>query len=74
MIFKAKPYKPIYYGELKQENQHKSEIAWSIQHKFEIIDSQFVSDKKVAVIKPYNFSFFLDKKLRVIGAESFLRE
>jgi len=74
LIFKAKPYKPIYYGELKPENRHSSEIAWSMQHKFEIVDSQFVSDKKVAVIKPYNFSFFLDKKLKVIGAESFLRE
>ena len=74
MIFKAKPYKPIYYGELTPQNQPHSEIVWSIHHKFEIVDSQFVSDKKVAVIKPYNFSFFLDKKLKVIGAESFLRE
>ena len=74
MIFKDRPYKPLSYGELKSQNQPRSEIAWSMNHKFEIVDSQFVNDKKVAVIKPYDFSFYLDKKLKVIVAESFRSE
>jgi len=50
------------------------DIAWSISHQFEIVDSQFVADKKVAVRKPYYFSFYLDKKLKVVAAESFYRQ
>ena len=70
-IFKKMPYKPISYGELKPQKQPHSEMAWSINHRFEIVDSQFVADKRVAVTKPYDFSFYLDKKLKVIVAESF---
>jgi hypothetical protein len=74
MIFKDLGYKPVSYGELKPHKQPHSEMAWSINHRFEIVDSQFVNDKRVAVIKPYDFAFFLDKKLKVIGAESFRRD
>ena len=73
-VFKDLPYKPMSYGELKSHSQPRSEMAWSINHKFEIVDSEFVADKKIAVTKPYDFSFFLDKKLNVIGAENFHQE
>ncbi|MEP7371891.1 MAG: hypothetical protein ABI675_00795 [Chitinophagaceae bacterium] len=73
-IFKELSYKPISYGELKPQKQPHSEMAWSIIHRFEIVDSQFVSDKKIPVTKPYDFSFTLDKKLNVIAAENFHRE
>ena len=73
-IFKDLLYKPVSYSELKPQNQPHVDIAWSINHKFEITDSQFVADKKIAVTKPYFFSFYLDKKLKVVTAESYYRE
>ena len=73
-IFKDLPYKSVSYGELKPQKQAHSEIIWSVNHKFEILDSQFVADKKIAVRKPYYFSFYLDKNLQVIMAESLHKE
>ena len=73
-LFKDLPYKPVSYGNLKSQKQPQAEIAWSINHRFEIVDSQFVADKKIAVTKPYYFSFYLDKKLKVVAAESYYRE
>jgi hypothetical protein len=73
-IFKDLSYKPIFYGELKSQKQPQVEIAWLMNHKFEIVDSQFVADKKIAVRKAYYFSFYLDKKLNVVTAESFYRQ
>lgn len=73
-LFKDFVYKPGSFSQLKSRQQPQSDIAWTINHKFEIVDSQFVADKKVAVTKPYYFSFYLDKKLKVLTAESFYRE
>jgi hypothetical protein len=73
-LFKDSVYRPRSFGQLKSRKQPQSEIAWSINHKFEIVDSQFVADKKVAVTRPYYFSFYLDKKLKVLTAESFYRD
>ena len=70
-VFKDQPYKPVSYGELKSYKQDRSEIRWSIEHKFEIEETQEVSDKKVIVRKPQWFWFYLDKKLKVILAESY---
>ena len=72
-VFKNQPYKPILYGELKSYKQDRSEISWIIEHKFEIEETQEVSDKKVVVRKPQWFWFYLDKKLKVILAESYLK-
>ncbi|HKZ67430.1 MAG TPA: hypothetical protein VJ111_13780 [Chitinophagaceae bacterium] len=71
MVFKDQPYKPVSYGELKSYKRNRSEIEWSIEHKFEIEETQLVSEKKVVVRKPQWFWFYLDKKLKVILAESF---
>lgn len=73
-LFKDFVYKPGSFSQLKSRKRPQSDIVWSINHKFEIVDSQFVADKKVAVTKPYYFSFYLDKKLKVLTAESFYRE
>jgi hypothetical protein len=73
-IFKDLSYKSVSYDELKPQKQAHSEIIWSVNHKFEIVDSQFVADKKIAVRKPYYFSFYLDKNLKVITAESYYKE
>jgi hypothetical protein len=70
-IFKDMLYKPVSYGSIKAQQDPQSRISWSIGHQFEIIDSQFVADKKTAVKKPYYFSFYLDKKLKVVIAQSY---
>ena|SRR5688572_11944814 len=73
-LFKDLGYRPGDYGELKSQNDRENYIAWSLTHRFEITDSQFVADKRIAVRKSYNFSFYLDKKLNVIKAESYYRQ
>lgn len=73
-LFKDMPYKPVSYTNLKSQKQPQVDIAWTMNHKFEIVDSQFVADKKTAVTKAYYFSFYLDKKLNVVTAESFYRQ
>lgn len=70
-VFKDMPYKPVSYGKLQPQKQPQSEITWSISHRFEISDSRFVADKKTVVQKPYYFSFYLDKKLKIISAQSY---
>lgn len=70
-IFKDVLYQPSNFGDLKEMRQPHSEIYWTIRHRFEIVDSQFVADKKIAVRKPYYFSFYLDKKLKVVTAERY---
>jgi hypothetical protein len=73
-LFRDMGYKPGDYGELKSQEDRENYIAWSLIHQFEITDSQFVADKRIAIRKTYNFSFYLDKKLKVIRAESYYRE
>lgn len=70
-IFKDVLYKPVSYSVIKPQNDPQSRISWSISHQFVIIDSQFVADKKTAMKKPYYFSFYLDKKLKVVSAQSY---
>jgi len=73
-LFKDLAYKPGDYGKLKSQKDRENDIAWSLTHQFEITDSQFVADKRIAVRKTYNFSFYLDKELKVIKAEGYYRE
>jgi len=71
-IFKSHAYQPISYGELKSVGTKDREVKWSIVHKFEIPETQREADKKVEVQKPYDFIFYLDDKMRVLGARSYL--
>jgi len=73
-IFKDLHYKPVSYSELRPQRQDHSEITWFISHKFEITDSKYVADKKIAVRKPYFFYFYLDKKLKIVAAGSYYYE
>ena len=70
-IFKDLHYKPVSYSELKPQKQDHSETAWFISHRFEISDSRNTADKKSAVSKPYFFTVYLDKKLKVVAAQSY---
>jgi len=72
-LFKDQPYKAISYGDLKPFPQPDSKITWIIEHKFEI-ETPVFSEKKTAVRTPHHFSFYLDKKLKVLLAESFAKQ
>ncbi|MBC7949360.1 MAG: hypothetical protein H7Y42_15850 [Chitinophagaceae bacterium] len=69
-LFKDMPYKAVSYGELKSYGDKKSDISWYIAHKFEVVVSETVTDKRNVVRKPYNFIFFLDDKMKVVKAET----
>ena len=71
-LFKDLSYKPGSFGPLKVYHTKKStEIAWTIEHKFEITETQKISDQKTATSKEYKFTFYLDEKMKVLRAESF---
>jgi hypothetical protein len=70
-LFKDQPYKPGWFGELKARKQQDSQIAWAIEHKFEIMETHKGPDNKAAASKSYKFMFYLDDKMRVLGADSF---
>jgi hypothetical protein len=70
-LFKDQPYKPGSFGELKARKEDNPEIAWTIEHKFEITETHKDSDNKAAPSKVYKFQFYLDDKMRVLRAESF---
>ena len=73
-LFKNQAYAAGQYGDLQPQNDRETYVAWSITHQFEITDSQYVSNKRIPVRTTYNFSFYLDKKLKVIKAEGYHRE
>jgi len=73
-LFNGHPYQPVSYGELKSREEKNQEAIWSITHKFEITETETHADKKISVQKPYNFIFYLDKKLKVRRAESYFLE
>jgi hypothetical protein len=68
-IFKDQPYKPVSYGELKPWKGTHSEISWTLDHDFEIAEIQ--NNKKTTVRKLYKFLFYLDRKMKVVRAESY---
>jgi hypothetical protein len=70
-LFKSHPYQPISYGQLKAVDKKSRDVKWSIVHKFEITETLREADKKIEVQKPYDFIFYLDDKMRVLGARSY---
>ena len=71
-LFKDLSYKPGSFGPLKIFNEKRNkEIAWTIEHKFEVTETRKFSDQKTAVPKEYKFLFYLDEKMKVLRAESF---
>src|SRR5258706_16126277 len=71
-LFKDLGYQSVSFGELKNHEEKGLDIAWSLEHRFIITDTQFESDKKIATHTPYKFMFYLDKQIRVKRAETFL--
>jgi len=70
-LFKNGSYQPVHYGELTACKENDPAVAWSIEHKFEIINGQLGADKKDSVQQLYKFVFYFDKKMNVLRAESF---
>ncbi len=73
-IFKDKVYIPVSYGKIKAVEDTRSETAWTIEHHFEIEETQTAFEKKARVRKPYKFVFYLDKKMKVLRAVSAFTE
>ncbi len=71
-LFKGKEYQPVWFSELKPFNDKESGSAWTIEHHFDIIDKsgyERPSNTKTS----YSFQFFLDKRMKVLRAESYSR-
>lgn len=71
-LFKGDPYKAISFGELKEHKEkYNDEMAWVIEHKFEVTDLHSFSDQKAPSPKTYTFLFYLDQKMKVLLAETY---
>ena len=73
-LFREASYKGLTFGELKTQRQPHSDVAWTISHRFEVVDSQLVNDRRTPVTRSQFFSFYLDRKMKVVSAESYLRQ
>jgi hypothetical protein len=74
-LFKTHSYKSISLGQLKEFKDKKNiEIAWTIEHKFEITPPHDSFNQKATTPKEYKFLFFLDDKMRVIRADSYFTQ
>jgi len=69
-LFKGNAYQPVSYGELKEWNEKSSVIKWSINHKFEITETQNNYGKKISVQKPCKFIFYFDDRMNIVRAET----
>ncbi len=70
-IFNGRQYQPVSYGELKPRKEENPDIVWSIEHKFQIAETPTYTGKKIPLQKPYKFMFYLDRKMKVLRAETF---
>jgi hypothetical protein len=71
-LFKGQPYKAVSFGELKSYDEKKTGVSWALEHSFEITESKQEGYKSTpGDSKQYKFLFYLDKKMKVIRAESF---
>lgn len=68
-LFKGQPYKAVSFDELKPREERNKEINWSIAHKFLVAETIPGTDKTVQ--HPYAFTFYLDKRMKVLRADAF---
>jgi hypothetical protein len=69
-LFRELDYTAVRSGELKPYNNPMSLITWTFEHEF-LIESPVFADKKTSQTKAYRFSFYLDKRMKVLKAESY---
>lgn len=75
-LFKDQPYHPLSFGDLKPDRDDQAETAWIMEHKFQVIEKKDKESKQLSTLdtQQYWFFFSLDKKMRVIKAESIQNE
>jgi len=72
-LFKGHSYKSVSFSELKEHKERNNdEMAWRLDHKFEIMETDDLSGKKNTVARTYLFSFYLDGKMKVLKAETYM--
>ncbi len=70
-LFKGMPYKPVSFGPIKEHKEKNTEIAWLIEHKFEISEKQSYSGRQASTPRTYRFYFYLDERMKVLRAETY---
>lgn len=73
-VFNGCQYQPLSYGALKDRKDRNPEIVWSIEHSFQITETITTHDKRFAQHKPYKFMFYLNKRMKVMRAETYISE
>jgi hypothetical protein len=72
-LFKGLQYKAVSFGELKEHKEkNNQDMAWRIDHKFEIMATDSFSGQREATPRTYLFSFYLDEKMKVLKAETYM--
>ena len=75
-LFKDQPYYPESFGDLKPQKKDHSETAWIMEHKFQVMEKKDKETKQTSALDTHQYWFFfaLDKKMRVVKAESIQNE
>lgn len=70
-LFRNKTYTSVSYGQLKEKKDADKETAWELNHIFTIEDGRQADNRDSTSTKQeYNFTFYFDRKLNVIKAET----
>ena len=64
-LFKNQAYEPISFGKLREMKDYNSDIIWTFDHKFRITEKKRNDKEKPSMVKTYNFTFYLDREMRV---------
>lgn len=75
-LFKDQPYYPLSFGDLKPGKDNHGETAWIMEHKFQVMEKKDKESKQTSALDTHQYWFFfaLDKKMRVVKAESIQNE
>jgi len=72
-IFKRQSINSLSFAELKSRKNIEYGVEWSVEIKLQIEENRKISSEKTIIVQqPYQFVFYLDKKLQVIKAVSML--
>ena len=70
-IFRGKNYQPLSYSELKPAKNKRNEVEWILEHQFEIAEKPVGYNESNSPKQTYSFVFYLDKRMKVVKAESY---
>ncbi|HEX2606553.1 MAG TPA: hypothetical protein VHK91_04200 [Flavisolibacter sp.] len=69
-LLAGKVYKPLAFEDIIPVRDRDPEVVWSIQHRFEAAEQEWVKEAVREENKMYNVTFYLDRKLNIRRAES----